>query len=55
MTQVAGTRPADQDTLAAVLSRQRAHLLRQLHALTLARDDGRAAVDALLMTAAEPA
>jgi DNA-binding PadR family transcriptional regulator len=50
---MAAVQTGDQDTLAAVLSRQRAHLLRQLHALALGRDDGRAAVDALLMTAAE--
>lgn len=50
---MAAVQSGDQDTLAGVLSRQRAHLLRQLHALAQARDDGRAAVDALLITAAE--
>jgi DNA-binding PadR family transcriptional regulator len=50
---MAAVQSGDQDTLAGVLSRQRAHLLRQLHALAQARSDEREAVDALLITAAE--
>lgn len=52
---MAAVQAGDQQTLAGVLSRQRAHLLRQLHALAQAHqgDESRAAVDALLITAAE--
>jgi DNA-binding PadR family transcriptional regulator len=50
---MAAVQSGDQDTLAGVLRRQRAHLLKQLHALVQAREDRRAAVDALLITAAE--
>ncbi len=47
---MAAVRSADPATLPAVLSRQRAHLLRQLHALAGARAT---AVESLLITAAE--
>ena len=50
---MAAVQSGDQGTLAGVLSRQRAHLLRQLHALAKGRDDERAAIDTLLITAAE--
>lgn len=50
---MAATRSADPDALAAVLSRQRAHLLRQLHALADARGATTGSVDSLLITAAE--
>ncbi len=51
---VAAVRSADPATLPAVLSRQRAHLLRQLHALASARATTPAtAVESLLITAAE--
>jgi DNA-binding PadR family transcriptional regulator len=51
---MAAVRSADPATLAAVLSRQRAHLLRQLHALADARaTTSTAAVESLLITAAE--
>ncbi len=51
---VAAVRSADPATLPAVLSRQRAHLLRQLHALAGARATTPAtAVESLLITAAE--
>lgn len=51
---MAAVRSADPATLAAVLSRQRAHLLRQLHALADARATASTtAVDSLLITAAE--
>lgn len=51
---MAAVRSADPATLTAVLSGQRAHLLRQLHALATARADGSAtAVESLLITAAE--
>ena len=50
---MAAERSADPATLAAVLSRQRAHLLRQLHALADARTPTTTAVESLLITAAE--
>jgi DNA-binding PadR family transcriptional regulator len=51
---MAAVRSADPDTLPDVLSRQRAHLLRQLHALAEARATTSAtAVESLLITAAE--
>ncbi len=50
---MAAVRSADPDTLPAVLSRQRAHLLRQLHALADARATAATAVESLLITAAE--
>jgi DNA-binding PadR family transcriptional regulator len=51
---MAAVRAADPATLPAVLSRQRAHLLRQLHALAGARAATPAtAVESLLITAAE--
>jgi DNA-binding PadR family transcriptional regulator len=51
---MAAVRSADPATLPAVLGRQRAHLLRQLHALADARGaTSPTAVDALLVTAAE--
>lgn len=51
---MAAVRSADPATLPAVLSRQRAHLLRQLHALADARaTTSITAVDSLLVTAAE--
>jgi DNA-binding PadR family transcriptional regulator len=51
---MAAARTADPGTLAAVLSRQRAHLLRQLHALADARAAASTtAVESLLITAAE--
>jgi hypothetical protein len=47
-------RSADPATLPAVLARQRAHLLRQLHALADARaTTSSSAVESLLITAAE--
>ena len=49
-----GVRSADPAALPAVLSRQRAHLLRQLHALAAARaTTSTTAVESLLITAAE--
>ena len=51
---MAAVRSADPATLAGVLSRQRAHLLRQLHALAGARAiTSITAVESLLITAAE--
>ncbi len=50
---MAAARGGDEETLAGVLRRQRAHLLRQLHALAQARQAERGDVDALLLTAAE--
>jgi hypothetical protein len=51
---MAAVRSGDPATLSAVLSRQRTHLLRQLHALADARAATSAtAVEALLITAAE--
>jgi hypothetical protein len=51
---MAAVRSGDPATLPAVLSRQRAHLLRQLHALAGARGTtGTTAVESLLITAAE--
>jgi DNA-binding PadR family transcriptional regulator len=51
---MAAVRSGDPATLSAVLSRQRTHLLRQLHALADARATTSAtAVEALLITAAE--
>jgi DNA-binding PadR family transcriptional regulator len=51
---MAAVRSADPATLPAVLSRQRAHLLRQLHALADARAvTSTTAVESLLITAAE--
>ena len=51
---MAAVRSADPATLAGVLSRQRAHLLRQLHALAGARaTTSITAVESLLITAAE--
>jgi DNA-binding PadR family transcriptional regulator len=50
---MAAVRSGDPATLTAVLSRQRAHLLRQLHALADARATTTAAVESLLITAAE--
>jgi len=50
---MAAARSGDPATLTAVLGRQRAHLLRQLHALADARAATSAAVDSLLITAAE--
>jgi DNA-binding PadR family transcriptional regulator len=51
---MAALRSADPATLPAVLGRQRAHLLRQLHALADARaTTGTTAVESLLITAAE--
>ena len=50
---MAAARSGDAATLAAVLGRQRTHLLRQLHALADARAATTAAVDSLLITAAE--
>jgi len=51
---MAAVRSADPATLPAVLSRQRTHLLRQLHALAGARATTPAtAVESLLITAAE--
>jgi DNA-binding PadR family transcriptional regulator len=51
---MAAARSADPAMLPAVLSRQRAHLLRQLHALADARTAaGTTAVESLLITAAE--
>jgi DNA-binding PadR family transcriptional regulator len=50
---MAAVRSADPAVLPAVLSRQRAHLLRQLHALASARTAATTAVESLLITAAE--
>jgi DNA-binding PadR family transcriptional regulator len=50
---MAAVRSADPATLSAVLGRQRAHLLRQLHALADARAATTTAVESLLITAAE--
>lgn len=51
---MAAVRSADPVTLPAVLSQQRAHLLRQLHALAAARaTTSTTAVESLLITAAE--
>ena len=50
---MAAVRSADPAVLPAVLSRQRAHLLRQLHALAGARTATTTAVESLLITAAE--
>jgi len=50
---MAAVRSADPAALPAVLSRQRAHLLRQLHALAAARTATTTAVESLLITAAE--
>ena len=50
---MAAIRSGDPVTLAGVLSRQRTHLLRELHTLAEARRLGPSAVDALLITAAE--
>jgi DNA-binding PadR family transcriptional regulator len=50
---MAAVRSADPAVLPAVLSRQRAHLLRQLHALAEARASTSTAVESLLITAAE--
>ena len=50
---MAAVRSADPATLPAVLSRQRTHLLRQLHALADARAATTTAVESLLITAAE--
>jgi DNA-binding PadR family transcriptional regulator len=51
---MAAVRSGDPATLPAVLSRQRAHLLRQLHALADARTSASTtAVESLLITAAE--
>jgi DNA-binding PadR family transcriptional regulator len=50
---MAAVRSGDPATLSAVLSQQRAHLLRQLHALAGARAATSTAVESLLITAAE--
>ena len=50
---MAAVRSADPTLLPAALSRQRACLLRQLHALADARGTSTTAVDSLLITAAE--
>jgi DNA-binding PadR family transcriptional regulator len=50
---MAAVRSGDPATLTAVLSRQRTHLLRQLHALADARSTTTEAVESLLITAAE--
>lgn len=51
---MAAARSGDQATLSGVLDRQRAHLLRELHALGQARSlAGQATVESLLITAAE--
>ena len=51
---MAAVQAADPATLAGVLHRQRAHLLRELHSLADARAlTARSAVDSLLITAAE--
>ena len=50
---MAAVRSADPAVLPAVLGRQRAHLLRQLHALAGARTTTTTAVESLLITAAE--
>ena len=50
---MAAVRSGEPPTLTGVLSRQRAHLLRQLHALADARAATTTPVDSLLITAAE--
>jgi DNA-binding PadR family transcriptional regulator len=50
---MAAVRSGNPDTLAAVLSRRRAYLLRQLHSLASARGAADPDVEALLITAAE--
>lgn len=50
---MAAVRSGDPAVLPAVLSQQRAHLLRQLHALAGARTATTTAVESLLITAAE--
>jgi DNA-binding PadR family transcriptional regulator len=50
---MAAVRSGDRATLSRVLSGQRTHLLRQLHALADARGAGTTAVESLLITAAE--
>ena len=50
---MAAVRSGDPATLATVLSRRRAHLLRQLHSLASARSAADPDVEALLITAAE--
>jgi DNA-binding PadR family transcriptional regulator len=51
---MAAVQSGSADTLAGVLSRQRAHLLRELHSLAVARRaTGLSAVEMLLITAAE--
>jgi DNA-binding PadR family transcriptional regulator len=50
---MAAVQTGDQDTLAGVLRRQRAHLLRELRGLAEARKEDPSAVVALLITAAE--
>jgi DNA-binding PadR family transcriptional regulator len=50
---MAASQSGDQETLDGVLSRQRAHLLRELHSLAEARRQAPSAVVALLITAAE--
>jgi DNA-binding PadR family transcriptional regulator len=50
---MAAVRSADAATLTTVLSRQRGHLLRQLHALAGARTAATTPVESLLITAAE--
>jgi len=50
---MAAVRSGDPVTLTSVLSRQRTHLLRQLHALADARSTTTEAVESLLITAAE--
>jgi DNA-binding PadR family transcriptional regulator len=50
---MAAVQSGDQDTLDGVLSRQRAHLLQELHSLAEARRQAPSAVVELLITAAE--
>ena len=50
---MAAARSGDRGTLAAVLGRQRAHLLRQLHALANSHEAYTTRFDSLLITAAE--
>ncbi len=50
---MAAVRSGDPATLTAVLGRQRAHLLRELHSLAEARRLAPSAVESLLITAAE--
>jgi DNA-binding PadR family transcriptional regulator len=50
---MAAAHSGDQEKLAAILLRQRTHLLRELHGLARVRTDRPGAVDALLITAAE--